>query len=156
MPVGIFLDLKSPSKIDASSKWIFMKRQKIGSLHSIILNNPGNSPKKRTEISNEPNYQNAPKKKHKRFPNLIKGRVCEIFCRKLSDFLDDNFFKKLFSAKFSKFWRWFHGKFSFWKHFFAINDDECPILLTLYRIFLPVLIIFFYVGILRVGSLPVI
>ena len=40
-----------------------MKRQKIGSLHSIILNNPGNSPKKRTEISNEPNYQNAPKKK---------------------------------------------------------------------------------------------
>ena len=94
MPVGIFLDLKSPSKIDASSKWIFMKRQKIGSLHSIILNNPGNSPKKRTEISNEPNYQNAPKKKHKRFPNLIKGRVCEIFCRKLSAFWYKNFYSK--------------------------------------------------------------
>ena len=49
-------------------------------------------------------------------------------------------FKISFSKKFSKFRRWFHGKFSFWKHFFAINDDEYPILLALYRIFLPVLI----------------
>ena len=47
------------------------KDQRIGSLHSIILNNPKNSSKKGSEISKEPNYQNAPNKNHKRFPNLI-------------------------------------------------------------------------------------